>query len=173
MGMDFVIDYRGTSYNNINELIYAIYSREAGNFPMFGGDALPQNMDPFNIKIMKVDQFIQTNSCLPVLSQAMFEPSSTTFHEEGLWSEHIFGQIGSPERLVRFGYIDLNTFVIQPVIYKNILKLADFYEDIFSGTQYAIYDKTTNKFVKSNATDKDASTGFSFFLDHLDTIILS
>ena len=56
---------------------------------------------PFNIQILEPNEYIQRKNILPVSSHAMFEASTSRFHPEGLFSEVIFGQVGSSERLIR------------------------------------------------------------------------
>ena len=53
---------------------------------------------PFNAWLMYMPDFIQKNMLQEVTSQLLYEPSSTNFHPEGLFSESIFGQIGSSIR---------------------------------------------------------------------------
>lgn len=125
--------------------------------------------DPVNIAIMDVEQFIRDHQALPVTSPLTLEPSSNLFHHEGLYSESIFGYVGSPERMTRFGYIDLNTSIFNPKIFKLITQLGSLYKDIMSGTAYAVFDPVTKNFkrVHGDPTQTpDANTGYLFFLRH-------
>lgn len=125
--------------------------------------------EAFNIWIMDVDARIKAEGLLPVTSQAIHEPSSPDFHPDGLFSERIFGQVGTPMRLVTFGYLDLNTTIIAPIVYKNLVKLSAFYEEIMAGKAYAVFDPLVKDF-KRVLGDPEATpaadTGFSFFLKH-------
>ena len=113
---------------------------------------------PFNIKVMDVDDFIQEVGARPVTSLAIHTPSSTEFHPDGLFSEEIFGMIGSEERLkTAFGYIELNTVILAPVIYRHLVKLSAFYEDIMAGKSYAIFDDKTLVYFN----DEDNLIGFA------------
>ncbi|ARV76895.1 putative RNA polymerase beta subunit [Pseudomonas phage Phabio] len=118
---------------------------------------------PFNISLL-----IPTNQQLKMLGQVtsheIFEGLGGNFHENGLFSVETFGRIGSAEREGRFGYIKLGLPVIHPVVYRNILKLKAFYEDIILGKAYAIFDKSVNDFIKSN--ELDGKTGYTFFFDN-------
>lgn len=125
--------------------------------------------DPVNIAIMNVDEFIRDHQVMPVTSSLTLEPSTNSFHQDGLYSEDIFGAIGSPERMLRFGYIDLNTYIFNPKIFKLIVQLGGLYKDIMSGHAYAIFDPVSKNFerVVGDHTDvEDADTGYSFFLRH-------
>lgn len=118
---------------------------------------------PFNISLL-----IPTNQQLKMLGQItsheIFEGLGGNFHENGLFSVSIFGRIGSSEREGRFGYIKLGLPVIHPVIYRNLIKLKAFYEDIILGKAYAIFDTSVNDFIKSN--ELEGRTGYTFFFDN-------
>ena len=130
-------------------------------------------LDPVNIQVMDVPKFIAEHKALAVSSSLVFEPSTTHYHEEGLYSEDIFGPVGSPERMDRFGYIDLNTMVFSPKIFKIIVQLKSLYKDIMSGAAYAVFNDVTKDFdrVIGNPLDTPgANTGYSFFLHHFNEL---
>ena len=125
--------------------------------------------DPVNIAIMDVDDFIRDRNILPVTSSLMMEPSTNLFHPEGFYSETIFGSVGSPDRMVKFGYIDLNTTIFNPKIFKLIVQLGSLYKDIMSGTAYAVFDPVLKDFkrvVGNSLETPGADTGYSFFMRH-------
>ncbi len=124
---------------------------------------------PFNIRVMDVDQFIQDRNLRPVTTAMIKEPSSTEFHPDGLFSEVIFGRVGTVDRLTTLGYIELNTTIIAPVVYQAIVKLGSLYGDIMAGRVYAIFNSTKQDFerVYGDPEDTDgADTGYNFFLSH-------
>lgn len=125
--------------------------------------------DPVNIAIMDVDQFIYQHRAMPVTSSLVLEPSTNNFNDNGLYSESIFGAIGSPDRMLRFGYIELNTQIFSPKIFKIIAQLGSLYKEIMSGAAYAVFDPVTKDFTRVNGDPLDtpgADTGYSFFLKH-------
>lgn len=122
---------------------------------------------PINIKLIDTEAFIKTHGWLPVTSSYITEPSTTKFHAGGLYSESIFGAQSSPDRLTRFGYIDLHCSVMHPVVFKNITRLKRFYEGILDGTVYATFDTEQGDFVPATADDPKAKTGFEFFMKHM------
>lgn len=129
--------------------------------------------DPVNLSIMNVEDFIYRTKALPVTETLIMEPSTNAFHEQGLYSESIFGSIGSPDRMLRFGYIDLNCQIFTPKIFKIIVQLGSLYKDIMSGSTYAIFDPVIKDFkrvVGDPLDTPDADTGFSFFLKHFNDI---
>ena len=125
------------------------------------------HLPPFNISILDPDEYIPRKNLLPVSSHALFETSSKQFHPEGLFSEAIFGQIGSNERLVRRAYLDLKTKIITPHLFKQLMTLKSYYQDIVSGKIYAYYDPELHDLVKTTQDDDRADTGYAFFIKHL------
>lgn len=126
--------------------------------------------DPVNVWVMDVPRFIKEHNCGEVKSNNIFLASTNDFHPEGLFSEEIFGQIGTPERLTRFGFIDLNTRIFHPHIYSCIITLKQLYAGIIEGTAYAKFDKEVNDFVACKKDDMEGDTGYSFFLEHIEKV---
>ena len=106
----------------------------------------------------------------PVTSLDIFDGNTQSYHEHGLFSTQIFGRIGDAQRDTQFAYIDLNTYILHPVIFNNICKLKAFYKEIMAGNAYAIWDKELLDFVPSTIDVKHAQTGFSFFISKLTQI---
>lgn len=132
--------------------------------------------DPMNIGIMDVSSFILENHILPVNSVMVFEPSTNIYHHDGLYSEDIFGQVGSPDRMLKFGFIELNTVIFNPKIFKIIVQLKSLYKDIMSGSTYAIFDPMIKDFVRvvdDPLNVEGADTGYSFFLNHFNEIVFN
>ena len=59
------------------------------------------HIPPFNISIIQPDEYISRKNALPVSNHSIFETNTRRFHPEGFFSEAIFGQIGSRDRLVK------------------------------------------------------------------------
>lgn len=118
---------------------------------------------PFNISLL-IPTKQQLQMVGQVTSHEIFEGLGGNFHEKGLFSVEIFGRIGSTEREGRFGYIKLGLPVIHPVVFRNLIKLKAFYEDIILGKAYAIFDPEVKDFIKSN--ELEGKTGYTFFFDH-------
>ena len=131
-------------------------------------------MDPIKLEILNYEQRIKDKGYLEVKSNFIHETSSAKFHPEGLFSEEIFGQIASPERLVRNGYIDLHTTVFHPRVFKILRSLKGLYEEIIAGKSYAGFNTTTGDFEKCSINEMESDpkengwaevgTGFTFFL---------
>ena len=75
------------------------------------------------IYLIDVDQTIKEyNAAGPVTSPQFFFSKSHNFHPQGMYSEDIFGILGSPERNRSISWIDLNTHVIHPLVYDTMEK---------------------------------------------------
>lgn len=116
----------------------------------------------FNVSVMDVENFIERNICQPVTTTLIKQPSSHAYHPDGIFSEDIFGQINTPERIARFGYVDLNTTIITPVLFRMVKALAPWHVDVMAGRQMATFDKATGLLEKSSTDEGD--TGFSFYM---------
>lgn len=127
-------------------------------------------LDPVRIWLMDVPKFIRENKCQPVTSVFIRETTTNEFKHDGLFSEDIFGQINTPERLIRFGYVDLRTKILHPLVYIDIVKLKAFYGEIMARKAYAVFNPDTREFVRASEDDEDADTGYQFFMSHLDDL---
>lgn len=126
---------------------------------------------PFNFWTMNPDQFILKHGLKEVVSQMIFEPSSNNFHPEGLFSEEIFGQLGSASRISTLGYINLNTDILAPVIYKNVIDLKPVYASIMQGKTAAVWNEKTKQFDVCTKDFEGADTGYSFFISHFNDLV--
>jgi len=131
-------------------------------------------LDPANLWIGNIDSGeFHGQKLLPVTSPLIRASSSLEFHPAGLFSEEIFGQVGTPDRMSKFGYIDLRTTVLHPLIYLNLVKLKAFYGEILSGRGYGKFDQKEGELVRCSASDPDARTGYKWFLDQLPNLKLA
>lgn len=126
--------------------------------------------DPINLDIYSPtgDQFRMVK---PVTVLDIHQPNSTSFHEEGLFSQSIFGAIGSPERLTTFSFIDIKVPIIHPKVFRELTSAKMLYKDIMSGKRFATWDDKAKDFTA--ATEMDGSTGYGFFMKHWDELKLA
>ena len=124
-----------------------------------------KDLEALNITIMDVPSFIERKDCKEVTSHAMFESGTSRFFETGLFSEALFGQVGSKERLIRRGFIDLHTTVFTPHLFKQILTLKSYYQDILAGRAYAKFDNELKDLVLTTNEDVEGNTGYQFFME--------
>ena len=125
------------------------------------------NKLPFNIKLLRNDTSALAG-VLPVESLDIFS-GENQFHPQGIYSSAIFGEVGTHDRQVRFGFIDLRTEMMHPKIFNELCKLKGLYKDILSGRIYATFDSELKDFVPSNVVDGD--TGYAFFMSHFLEIV--
>jgi len=85
-------------------------------------------------------------------------------NEDGLYSEKIFGPVGSDTRMVRFGFIDLGVSVVHPLIWKAVTR-KKLYNNIINGSVYVTFDNTIKDFVVSDI--ENGHTGFNYFFTNL------
>lgn len=125
---------------------------------------------PWSSNIAYVDRTVSGRNLQEVTSHMMYSPSSTQFDPAGLYSEEIFGELGTEKRYTQCAYISVNTQLIQPLIYVTLVQLKRLYSGIMAGTAYAVFDTDEKDFVPAEKTDEGANTGFSFFLKYLPDI---
>lgn len=73
------------------------------------------------ISIVDIDQFIENNNILPVTNISMYD-NNGDYTEDGLFSEKIFGDLNTNSRKVKYGYIDLGLFILNPLILSMLMK---------------------------------------------------
>jgi hypothetical protein len=121
---------------------------------------------PIQTSILDMTSFVRQNNWGQVTSFLTRLPSSSEFHPEGLFSEEIFGQIGTQSRMTQFGFIELNTSILAPELYKDLIRLGGISEQIMAGKIYAKFDEVKKTFIKTTSDDPDGNTGFTFFMTH-------
>jgi len=94
-----------------------------------------------------------------VLSTRVFDGNAV--NKEGLYSEEIFGPIGSEIRMNKFGYIDLYKEIIHPMIYINLISLSSLYKKVAEGKAYVILKK--GEYIE--VSEEEGNTGFNYFLE--------
>lgn len=129
--------------------------------------------EPFNLWLMDIDKYVLLNGLKEVTSQMIFEPSTNMFHKDGLFSEEIFGQLGSPKRLTTLGYIELNTKILNPIIYKNTIDLKPVYNSIMQGKTSAKWNDETKQFDVCTKEDPESNTGYDFFISHFNELVFT
>lgn len=129
-----------------------------------------QKQTPFNISLLNLN-VNNIYKHLPVVTSGnMFDGANYHLHPNGLWSNEIFGPMGSPKRMTQQAYINLNITVIHPVIYRELCSASSLLDEIMAGETYAKFNEETKFFERSNAID--GSTGYEFFISHVDKLEL-
>lgn len=100
-----------------------------------------------------------------VTNTSIFEDNGKSLAEDGLYSQSLFGTVGSVDRTKVFGYINLYDNLIHPRLYMYIVSLSAIYEKIMMSKAYVIFDKEKGDFVESDIID--GFTGYNYFMKHL------
>lgn len=119
---------------------------------------LPVNLDLLAVK----EPDLRT---LQRVKEVQIFDNMNNFHQEGLFSTTIFGNIGTEYRNRMFAYVDLGITILHPMVYHAVINLKSFYRQIAEGTVLAVFDPKTKEFVKSNAPE--AQTGYNFFIQNI------
>ena len=75
------------------------------------------------LNFLDVEKFCK--NLTPITSSESFNRQTGGFHTGGLFSEIVFGPIGSKERKSAYSYIDLNCYVVHPTAYRIIVQRID------------------------------------------------
>ena len=94
----------------------------------------------------------------PITSSQLFTRTEE-FHPEGLFSELIFGHIGSLDRKRKFSFINLNSKVIHPTGFKILIRLDRKIEKYLSTEKSFFVDKEGNI-----VEDENGSAGIDEFI---------
>ena len=175
--------YGSNGYIKYPPPYYKVYAKELAEFVAavdrlpYGTveeqfDMNPGDKDPVKIKLMEVKSFANSNGLMEVTSAFIKDPATNMFHEDGLYSETIFGEVASKERQLRMGIIRLNTTVLHPKVFMTLMRMRGLYRAIISGSEYAVFKKQLGDFELAAPDDKDAGTGYAFFMKHLGFIKL-
>ena len=116
------------------------------------------------LELLDIDKFIISNKCQRVTSVNIFTVNGISFDPNGLWSEEIFGRIGSKDRRSIFGYISLNTHIINPIIYDMVSTISTDIKNIILSKERYIFKN--NELI----IDENGDTGLLFFYKILDNI---
>ena len=132
---------------------------------------------PMTLRILDSNAVVANAQLQPVKTQFSTDVTTGAYHADGLYSEEIFGQIATDQRLLRFGYIPLNTKILHPLIYKNLCALKRFYKDVMEGTATAVFDPVAKDLVAWKEGDPvpkganaEVGTGYDFFIRYLPKI---
>jgi len=104
-----------------------------------------------SMKLIDVEKFISSNKIQEVTSPRILS-SSRDVSDDSLFSYTLFGNIGSPERLKTFAYINLGKQFLHPIVVQ-LLKLDKTFSGILNGKAF---DIVNNEFIIVDDTKDDA-----------------
>lgn len=126
------------------------------------------------INLRNINDFIRANICMEVKSVEMFVPgsNSTEVNPDGLFSYEIFGVPGTPDRKEKWGYIELNTYLIHPHALKEFKRIytSNFVDFIAGNVEYGITEKKQLEKVKDGSRYISKGTGVKWLYDVWDKI---
>lgn len=135
-------------------------------------------MSTMQIWLKNINDDIDTYNYKEVTVTNTYIPNTTQPHPDGLFSEEIFGRIGTKERKTRWGYISLHDTFMSPHAFYVLQSLKrNIALDLKEGLGRYYVDKTgeitkleEGKFVPDDALYKIAGTGFDWLQDAWDSI---
>ena len=124
------------------------------------------NSDNTKLELFDFDKYIETEKLKEVKNSNLISLTDrNSFDPDGIWSEIIFGRVGSKERKTRFGYIVLNIHMIRPVMFKILKTYSEIIRDIINETQKFKLNKDG-----SLEVNEAGETGLLFLLNNWDKI---
>lgn len=111
-----------------------------------------------------ISDYIERKKLKPILNTKGYNIKTGKIDPNGLFSEEIFGRLGSRERKKNFAYIDLHCKIIHPEAYAILTGIDPRIGKILSNQ---------NQYILSNGTlieDKSGKTGIHFFTQIFDQI---
>lgn len=93
-----------------------------------------------------------------VTSNKLFD--NTVIKKEGLYSEDIFGPVGSEARMRKFGFINLYKEIVHPLVWINFISLSNTYKKIVEGKHYVILKNGEYR----DSDEENGDTGYNYFL---------
>lgn len=118
------------------------------------------------LKLLDIDRFIERNNVKEVTSFKIYIGGGREqVDPKGIFSEDIFGRMGSRQRKTTFGYVNLNTKVIHPSAYPIFTSLnTDLTKLILEKENYRI----ENGYLIRD--ENEGGTGIIFFIQNFDKI---
>ncbi len=115
------------------------------------------------LQILNIEEFVKKNSLKQITSTNIYQKGNE-LDIDGLFSEEIFGRLGSQERRKKFGYIELKGKFIHPEAYK-ILCSVD--------TNLSKLINNKSKFIFQNGIvveSEEGDTGLLYFINNINKI---
>lgn len=116
------------------------------------------------LKLLDIKKYIKDHNLKEVSSVSIFSPGGSGFDPKGRWSEEVFGRAGSSERKNRFGFINLQTKIINPTVYNIMLTCSPDIRNIMLGKER--YNIKSGKLIP----DEIGQTGILFLAENIKDI---
>ena len=89
------------------------------------------------LRLLNPETFVKN---LKPVTSMIITTKTGDFHEDGLFSETIFGPLGSKDRRIIFSYLDLYGYVIHPSVYRVLMQLDRKIEKFISTEESFVLD---------------------------------
>lgn len=122
------------------------------------------------LELMNINYFVEKKNIKQVKS-ARIEGKGGKLDTEGLFSEVIFGRLGSPTRRLTFGYINLNVKVIHPEVWDFISGLNPMVGKLILGKKKFIITEKGN--LEESPNQEFGISGIKALVDNWDKFNLS
>lgn len=121
------------------------------------------------INIKKINATVEKNKIQEVKTSVMFQ-NSTIPHPDGLASYEIFGEPGTEQRQTKWGYIDLGTYFVHPIVYKILIGLKrELYKNLLRGEgTFAVINGEVVQIMSGKTVPANikTGTGTQFLMDN-------
>lgn len=114
---------------------------------------------------INIEEFITKNNLKPVTSLRIYD-SKNKLEPNGLFSEEIFGVLGSKQRKKTFSYIDLHCKIVHPEVYDILCSLDPSISKILSNKKKFVLDEK-GRFIENEG---NGQSGVEFFVSVIDKI---
>lgn len=114
--------------------------------------------------INNINDYIKINQIMEVTSPFILTSDGNT-DPEGIFSQEIFGRMGSRERAIKMGYINLKRKFIHPFVYDAIYQMYRNLPSIISGERWVKLG-INGEIVTTTPNDVKGETGIDFFVNN-------
>ena len=121
------------------------------------------------LDVLRLNDFIEINKNKEVTSPFILAADGNP-DTDGIFSYEIFGRVGSEERKLNFGYVDLKRKFIHPFIYNSIYQMYRNLPSIINGERYVVLDVKGVITTVNPDENENAETGIEFFINNWDKI---
>jgi len=119
------------------------------------------------LNLMDVERFVQRKKIQPITSSKYYEGSGrNSLNKKGLFSEEIFGRMGSRDRKKTYGYINLKLDFIHPEVYRILTSINTDLTKLIIGKENYILDNNNNLV----QDDENGKSGVFYFIQIINNI---
>ena len=118
----------------------------------------------FSLSLLTTEKLMALST--PKIDTGQIFESNNIFHTSGLFSNQVFGELGSKDRSRKGGHIDIKLDILHPLAYIGLTSMNSLYAGILDTTKKARWDNDLKDFVP----DDEGETGYNFFMSKLDKI---